>query len=159
MGGIHGAAYDGDSVGVRELLQAGADPNERDELGYAPLHWAVFQGRCGGDRRGVLRSLLHAGADFNAVTTSGDSVLVLACRSGPPDLVGLVVEAGADVNARCGSETPLTAAAQAGCDESVRLLLSRGADRSAVGPFGLTALEWAESKGFDRVISALQADA
>lgn len=157
MADLHHAAYNGDYNGVCDLLRAGADPNERDDSGYAPLHWAVFKGRCGGDREGIIRALLAAGAEVDAITGPGDSVLVLACRSGPHDLVRLVVEAGADVNARGGSDTPLTAAAGAGCDESVRLLLSRGADRSARGSFGLTALEWAEAHGFDEVANILRA--
>ena len=70
----------------------------------------------------------------------------------------IMAPAGADANGRSGNETPLTAAAQAGCDESVRLLLSRGADRSAGGPFGLSALEWAEARGFDHVAKILRAD-
>ena len=118
---------------------------------YLPSWFAIFylQSPLGNDFLGVV--LLAAGADIDAVTLHSEPVLFLACQTGPPQLVFQIIEAGADVNGSSGTETLLTAVARTGCEECARLLFARGADRSPLGSFGLTALKWAESQSFDRV--------
>jgi ankyrin repeat protein len=154
---LHSAAYDGDPGRVRACLQAGADPNAYDESGYRPLHWVAFRGLVGQSPAEVARLLLEAGADPHAKTRCevGNSALVLACQAGAEPVIRLLAESGADINAICGNTTPLIAASMSGCAEAVRLLLSLGADMTAKGPFGMTALEWAESNGFDGVVETL----
>ena len=156
MGELHHAAYNGDPEWVRRCLQAGADPNAFDESGYCPLHWVAFRGLVGRSPVVVARLLLEAGADLHATTRCevANSALVLACQAGAWSVVRLLVRSGADIHARCGNTTPLIAASMSGCVEAVRLLLCRGADTTIKGPFGMTALEWAESNGFDGVVEA-----
>lgn len=58
---LHAAAQAGDAMQVRQLLAAGADPNEAvAPSGHVPLHFAMARGR-----RGVIAALLEAGADPN----------------------------------------------------------------------------------------------
>jgi ankyrin repeat protein len=158
MGELHHAAYNGDLEGVRACLQAGADPNAYDESGYCPLHWVAFRGLAGRSPVEVARLLLEAGADPNAVTKCeiANSALLLACQAGAGPMARLLVDSGADINASCGNTTPLIASSMSGCCESVRLLLSLGADATVKGPFGMTALEWAESNGFEDIIAAFR---
>ena len=158
MGPPHRAAYDGDPGRVRACLQAGADPDAYDESGYRPLHWVAFGGLVGQSPAEVARLLLEAGADPHAKTQCevGNTALVLACQAGSEPVVRLLVETGADINAICGNTTRLVAASMSGCTGAVRLLLSSGAGMTAKGPFGMTALEWAESNGFDGVVETLK---
>jgi ankyrin repeat protein len=155
---LHLAAYNGDAEWVRRCLLEGADPNAYDESGYCPLHWIAFRAMVGWTPVEVARLLLQAGADIHATTKCevANSALVLACQVGSGDLVRLLIESGADINARCGNTTPLIAASMSGCAQAVRLLLSLEADTAVKGPFGMTAPEWADSRGFDEIIDAFR---
>jgi hypothetical protein len=75
----HGARYDlpmrsavglGDEKLCRALLDAGADPNQRSEMGFTPLHEAAMQHNCN-----IVALLLSAGADATAMTLDGCGVL------------------------------------------------------------------------------------
>ena len=39
---LHDAAIRGDATQIKSLLAGGADANERDKIGKAPLDWATF---------------------------------------------------------------------------------------------------------------------
>jgi len=70
-----------------------------------------------------------------------DTPLHLAARFGREDLAGLLIAAGADVEAlNEHDERPLHAAAAYGRPAVVKLLLARGADVNARGPAGKTPL-------------------
>jgi hypothetical protein len=67
-----------------------------------------------------------------------DTPLLSAAAS--PELARILLERGADPNARSGSGwTPLIRACNAGCTESARLLLAAGADPTAMNDEGYTA--------------------
>ncbi len=55
---LHVAAQYADISAVRTLIEFGADPNLKDDLGFTPLHVAVFK-----DRPDLVRTLLQGGAD------------------------------------------------------------------------------------------------
>ena len=50
---------------VKLLLEAGADPNIRDEYGYTALNWHVASFRDEGENPLLVRALIQAGADVN----------------------------------------------------------------------------------------------
>jgi len=88
---------------------------------------------------GAAKAALAAGANPNAQDGSGRPLLARAARSGPSELVAILVATGADVNAadRIGF-TPLFEAARDGRLEAARELLQRGADPNrAARPNGL----------------------
>ena len=61
-----------------------------------PIQLAAINGSAA-----MLDRLLKAGADPNAsLTTAGDTALMMAARTGKPDAIRALVEAGANVNAR-----------------------------------------------------------
>lgn len=114
-----------------------------------------------GDDAGLVRTLLGAGADANTRTytmggTLGGSfesdvgwpVLMLASWCGRADIVGLLVSAGADVNARAeGGETALMRASKMGNANVAKILIANNADVNAISENGRTALIEASNKG------------
>jgi hypothetical protein len=94
---------------------------------YTPLHIAGKAGSAA-----VVRELLKAGADVNAVTTNGAAPLHFAAQSGDPDAVGAMLDKGANANARETEwgQTPLVFAAEYDRPAAIKVLLKRGADPS-----------------------------
>ncbi len=121
----------GDAEAVRLLLEAGADPNSRNEAGATALMWAV-------DDLDKTRLLIRSGADVNARSDDGRApLLIAATRPGSYDIVKLLLDHQANpsemVNTYRGPMTPLRSAAEAGDEALLRLLLDRGANGKAMG--------------------------
>ena len=108
---LHQAARRGDLERVRELLDAGADANQYDELGATPLHDAAWAGHAG-----VARLLIRHGADVNARhKEAGSTPLHYAVLMNRREVVDVLLEAGADLRAPFrGGATPLHLAANRG---------------------------------------------
>ena len=101
------AARDGDDARVRCWLDAGADPNERDQHGATALMNAAA-----GGHTGAARLLIERGADPNLATRrDGATALMMAAYRGHADMVRLLLAKGADPNARNDNDqTPLSLA-------------------------------------------------
>lgn len=93
----------------------------------------VFDLVAGGDRTGI-ESLLRGGREPARArrVTDGATPLHFAARYGHPDIAELLLDAGAEVDARTqadeGARTPLHDAYESGNDDVTEVLLSRGAD-------------------------------
>lgn len=134
---LHVPAYLGDSERTAELIAAGADVNAPGPYGWTPLHVAVFR-----RRPNIIRLLILAAADLD-IHAKGSvwqsdrrygSPLHLAAHCGFQDMVEVLVDAGADVNARTRwGETPLYIAVEQGRTGMVEFLLARGADADITG--------------------------
>lgn len=119
------------------LLAAGADITPADsDYGHTALVYAAKSSKAG-----HVALLLKAGADATARAGRHDSegtVLTSAvqCKASP-EVLRLLIAAGADVNKRLGipgyNETPLAAAVWTGDADSVRTLLEAGADANPPG--------------------------
>lgn len=121
----------GDAESVRLLLEAGADPNVRNEAGATALMWAV-------DDLDKSRLLIRSGADVNALSDDGRTPLLIATtRPGSYDVVKLLLDHQANPSQMASSYkgplTPLRLAAEAGDEALLRLLLDREADARAMG--------------------------
>ncbi len=130
MTAVHWAAQLGHETILSSLLEAGAKVDSTTRIGsYTPLHIASSQ-----VNSAIVESLLEAGADVNVKTTNSlVSALHLAAQTvGGADSVNLLLEYGADPNAREGSaeQTPLMFAAAENRVRSIELLLAAGADPS-----------------------------
>ena len=187
------------------LLDAGADPNRADQSGMTALYAAVdmhtpvwMQGRPDSRPSGVLdemdivRTLLTRGAHVNATLTAplvqrnhtagdgglgqGATPLMRAAKSGDADVIGLLLDKGADPSMVLANHTTalmLAAgmtwrdgggafptrdrATDEGTLETMKLLLARGLDINAVNDAGDTALHGAVQRGSAAIIRFLAA--
>lgn len=177
---------------VRALLRAGDDPNrpllrigffvwELEALGagfgaWSPLQAASTHGYAA-DAAAIVGTLLGAGAERDAISPLGAGPIHLASIYGWLPVLGALLDAGADVDARSeragdavwrlsapsharnvGGQTPLMVAATEGRTEAARWLISRGADVHAKDESGATALHaaarpwWGEEPALARLL-------
>ncbi len=142
-------------LAVQWMVTAGADVNQ-----YGSDKWKNTPLMMTADAPGITRYLLKKGADARAVTNYGNTVLHE--QLGPwrghladPESVQLLIEAGADVNARNDKgETPLIRGADRAPVETVAQLLKSGADIAAVDNNGKTALDINTYDKRDEVLSS-----
>jgi hypothetical protein len=176
------AVEQNDASVVQRLLQRGMDPNTRDEhgqpaltlalrgeafpvaeallaspqldvnatnaAGETPLMMAALKGQTA-----WIARLLERGARLQQPGWSP----VLYAASGPePKALALLLDKGAPVNARSpNGSTPLMMAARYGSEQSVDLLLARGADPSAVNDRQLSAADFARQGGREALAERL----
>ena len=88
---LHLACYHGELDWVQNCLKGGLDVHARDNAGYTPLHWVVDMGLVDGEREEIVIALLQVGADVNAQTSSGETVLDVARRAEADYLIPLLV--------------------------------------------------------------------
>jgi ankyrin repeat protein len=179
---IFAAVGRGDAARVDALLEA--DPglvNARNERGDSVLLTAVYTGRKDLIERllargagvslheaaalGLIdRARLHLDADPGGIAAhshDGFTALHLAAFFGHRDLAALLLDRGADVNARSTNETfarsntPLHAAAANKQVEVGRLLVERGADVNAKDGHGFTPLALAANSKSDLLMLLL----
>ncbi|CAJ1444299.1 unnamed protein product [Effrenium voratum] len=108
--------------------------------GSTPLHMAATFGLTDS-----LRSLLLAGADLQATATSGVQAIHAAAIAGHAEIVRVLVEHKANIDARhsFAQNTPLHFAAEMGHVQVVRMLCQLGADVEAEKSQGGSALHTA----------------
>jgi hypothetical protein len=84
------AAWKNRKEALRWLLDHGARPN-RNEREWTALHYATFAGHAE-----LVDTLLDSGADINARSTNGSTVVMMAAREGHADLAKRLLDAGAN---------------------------------------------------------------
>ncbi|HET6715216.1 MAG TPA: ankyrin repeat domain-containing protein [Actinomycetota bacterium] len=140
------SAAAGDLDRLTELLAYDpASIDGRSADGFTALHFAAFFGR-----PDAARLLVNHAADVDARGTGWmiGTPLHSAASGSHAEVVGVLLEAGADPNARqSGGWTPLHAAARGGDVTSVTLLLASGADPEATNDEGTSVLEMARGSG------------
>src|SRR5712692_5523524 len=135
-GQLFSAIRQDDIKAVESLLRQGVDPNSRNQEGATALMYAALDAG-----PSMMKLLLANKADPNGQNSAGATALMWA--AGDADKVRLLIEAGADVNAKSklGRTALIIATTSAGNVETVRLLLAEGADPKLVdgngdGPVG-----------------------
>jgi hypothetical protein len=96
--GLRRAAWRGDLVTVRALLDGGVAVDDQDTRGNTALLLAAEQHHVD-----VALLLVERGANVNAHTPKGFSVLMFAATGDSPELVRVLLAHGADVRAREGT--------------------------------------------------------
>ncbi len=103
----------------------------------------------------LVRYLIHAGANINAKTKEGDTVLFSAVDSVDSGVFAELLTAGADVNAaNKNGETPLMRAVSRDKIDIVQLLLDRGADVNAIDKNGESAWDKSSNARVDEMLLA-----
>jgi ankyrin repeat protein len=154
------AAALGDTARLATLL--GPDPapmreraNSRSADGWPLLHLAAAFADAA-----TVRLLLQAGADPGQVAQTpmrNQALHAVLALSRNPEIIGLLIEHGADVNAvQTAGYRPLHQAAIAGNADVVRMLLAAGADPQARCDRGKTAADYATERGHIEVAALLQ---
>ena len=157
------ACENGSAPVVERLVKAGVSANTTGPLGETALHVCARTGK-----PEAVRILLTNGARVDTIENwRGQTPLMWAAAEGNVDAMKMLIEAGADVNARStiiawerqrteeprdkwlppGGLTPLLFAARDGKVASAKVLLDAGADINIVDPDRHTALIIALSNG------------
>src|SRR5687767_3522287 len=157
------ACENGSASVVGRLLNAGVSANATGPLGETALHLCARTGK-----PEAVRALLAKGATVDPIENwRGQTPLMWAAAEGHGDAMKVLIEAGADVNARSsiiawerqrteeprdkwlppGGLTPLLFSAREGKVTGVRVLLDAGADINIVDPDRHTPLILALSSG------------
>ena len=173
-----------DGASVATLLKRGFNPNSVDPAGRPGLTVALQLQSL----KAVQALMEHPALDVNALNPAGESALMLAALKGDmasslqllergarinqagwapihyaatgiePKLVGVLLDRGADIEARSPNGTsPLMMAARYGHEDSVRLLLARGADPKRRDDQGLRAADFARLEGREWLADQLEA--
>src|SRR5690349_9251882 len=136
---------DDDPAGVKVLLKHRAPVNATDAHQRTALVAAAAEGHLQ-----IARALLAAGADPNLADRHGTTALMEAARSGASAIVQVLAEAHADARARDSHDRDaLTLACQSprAQAETVRALLTLGAEPRHPGSDGRSALDHAAAAG------------
>lgn len=127
---------------VQHLLEAGANPNARDNVGNTPMlgmnqYHAVYED--------MIRLLQDHGADINARGRGDNTVLHEVARRSDNELdITILFRLGADPGiANDDGMTPLMVAARSKNSRVIRAFIDNGADVRATDKRGRTALHFA----------------
>jgi len=155
---VHAAAKDGDTDEVAALLSMDNRLTRTfDADGWSPLHLAAHYGHAE-----MVEILLHNNApvDLRSNNTMANTALHAALAGRQTRVAKILVDAGADVNARQhGGWTPLHSAAANGDRAAVELLLARGARPDGANDAGVTPAASARERGHAAIADLLDARA
>ena len=174
------AAKQGNGPLVKILLDAGADPDAKDNKDNTSLMYAIREGSAeiaqiliNADAEvnaidlllavdkgltEVVQFLIKANVNPNAMTNRGTTALMIAATKDDIDTVKILLDAGADPNATTNrGSTALMAAAVKGSTRIARRLIKAGANLDAKDNNGNTALTHADRKGHTELVELLKA--
>jgi ankyrin repeat protein len=150
------AAQTGRTEVVQLLLEAGANINAKNDNGQTALHAILvfsrpkYQGAKYQFSKDTVELLLAKGADVNLKDKNGRTPLLLAAESADVEIVKLLLDKGAKVDAK-DDDSGLTAlhyAARLGNKNAAELLIARSADINAKDKQDHTPLYFAVNQDY-----------
>jgi ankyrin repeat protein len=137
---------------VQLLLKYGADISRRDAYGGTVLHHASHAK----ENADLIRALINAHADVNAIDYDGDTALQYAVRQNHTKNARCLLEFGADHNiANVEGETPMFMAIYHQAEDILRMLVVRGVDLNIVNSGRQTVLHAVACEGTANAMRAL----
>jgi len=144
------AAFFGRTEIMKKLLDEGADPDSKDELGNTVLLRAVLSGRIE-----TVKLIIDRGA--NLKSASGTSAIFLAMNCGFHEILSLLIFSGADLNVKSSQGFyPLHYAVSQNNLQLIKLLIDKGANPDLKDDFGKTAFDYARANGSDKIIKMIE---
>ena len=149
---LHIAAWLGHADYAEELIRANANVNARNADGFTPLGLAAAQNH---RDLATMRAILDGGANANYAAFNGSFPLYQAAEHGRPDMVRLLVENGARMNALHGGngESALEAAKRGDKRQVTKYLRNIGAREEVYD--GIVYDIVAEDRGVRRMRDAI----
>lgn len=167
------ASQNGGAAMARKLLDAGANPNAALMSGETPLMVAAR-----GGYPEVLEALIAKGAKLDEAGTRAQTALMWAAAQKHPEAVKVLLDHGANLSMKSsvyyevmaipphgflpynrpiphGGDTALIFAARVGDLESVKLLVTKGANVNDMDAWGVSAMTYAAHSGFADVVEFL----
>ncbi len=149
------AVQNNDAVRVAALIADGANVDELDPNGDAPLVMAAYLGHAA-----VVKLLLEAGADVTAVDPGMKATaLHAAAYAGRTEAAALLIQHGIDINKQ-GPKNGYTALHDAIWENNIdtaRVILEAGADVTRKSHSGETPLDFAKSKHRREIVAMIEA--
>ncbi|CAH1268205.1 integrin-linked protein kinase-like isoform X1 [Branchiostoma lanceolatum] len=141
MDDIFTQCREGNAMYVRVWLDnTEHDPNQGDDHGFSPLHWAAREGRLN-----IVELLIGRGARINACNMGDDTALHLAASHGHRDVVLKLLQHKADINAMNEhGNTPLHYACFWSQDIIAEDLVTNGALVGVCNKYGETPVDKAK---------------
>ena len=141
---LYFAAEKGETEMAKLLIATGADAKALTPNGETVLHAAAMI-----ESSALMTVLIEAGADANAANRDGETPLHWAALTGTFLAVKALADAGADLNVQDAQRgnTPLHAAVSHDDVVLIHYLLSKNARTDIRNHEGVTALEFAKSRG------------
>lgn len=143
-----------DVAAAKRLVAAGADVDETDANGDAPLIIAAYRGHTE-----IVALLLAAGADVTVVDPGmRATALHAAAYAGHADAAKLLIEYGIDLDKKgpYNGYTALHDAVWQNRIETARVLIEAGADTTITSNAGETPLDFARSRGHREIAALLE---
>ncbi len=136
---LHTAVENSSFNAANVLLKHGAEPNAKNDLNSAPLHFAK--------NAHIVKILLDNGAEPDIQDFNGTALLHI---TGDTDVVKLLLKSGTDPNITAGSgRTPLHTVKD---PKIAKILLDNGADPNIVDIFRQSPLHYAPSLAINQLL-------
>jgi ankyrin repeat protein len=133
-----------------ELIAKGDTVNDRDQMGYTPLHLAAIKGN-----QSIAKALVKQGSHINARDFHGRTPFMLALREGHVELSRYLLSQGTQIKTNYTLTNALFDAVTGGNSEMAEYLLARDFTVNTVNRFNTSALHIAATKGDAGMVSRL----
>lgn len=154
MTAVMKAARHNDTAALEKLIAAGADVNELDPNGDAPLVMAAYLGHAD-----IVRMLLDAGADLAAVDPGmRATALHAAAYAGRTEAARVLVERGIDIDKQgpVNGYTALHDAIWQNNIETAEVIINGGANLHLKNHDGQTPLDFARAKHRKEIVALIE---